>query len=525
MDGPGRMVLNERQYSTTAMTTASNQGEADDNSHKDEAVDPVDLSDLENLKLGPDWESARQSTPGPSRSADENRGRSREHKTTVRRDRRPAQSSRNSPRGEGGRARGEKGFSRPREHGERRPATLFKPVVEVSFYPAEEPFKVLTRTMRNSYRTYELFEIARLILEKKERFVVVIRPHPDQEGESPERGNLFISIPDGIPFQSGDEAMSHVFGSCMAHFFDMEETEIDPPKGNFQFVNRCTLTGEWLGPPNYHRYQEFLQEHFSQKISNLSYDDYLKKVETVRDDEAVREWLEKMKRVTRYRTRETNEGSEPLTFYSFEEAKKHLLTNRRNDLVQQVDSVRIEGRQLDRLPPGKIRRSIEAVLEQQRRFPLDTANHLRSRLRKMKFHIYKKGPKGISYVCAAKRKFRDPSMPLAEGAEKLIRFIEENPYIKAGELPSSFLGLEKSPVNEDSSKDESSSKADTDKSSSGEEKKATPLAYPNTPELRRLNQDLRWLVSEGYVTEYGDGRLYASPEIKTSNPRTEKEKK
>ena len=31
--------------------------------------------------------------------------------------------------------------------------------------------------------------------------------------------------------------------------------------------------------------------------------------------------------------------------------------------------------------------------------------------------------------------------------------------------------------------------------------------------LRHLMLDLRWLITEGYVTEYGDGRLFAPPPI------------
>ena len=40
---------------------------------------------------------------------------------------------------------------------------------------------------------------------------------------------------------------------------------------------------------------------------------------------------------------------------------------------------------------------------------------------------------------------------------------------------------------------------------------ATALTAEDQSKLTRLNGDLRWLVTEGYVTEFIDGRLFAAP--------------
>jgi hypothetical protein len=39
----------------------------------------------------------------------------------------------------------------------------------------------------------------------------------------------------------------------------------------------------------------------------------------------------------------------------------------------------------------------------------------------------------------------------------------------------------------------------------------SPLTPEQQEKLRRMTIDLRWLVQEGYVTEFGDGRLFAPP--------------
>jgi hypothetical protein len=93
------------------------------------------------------------------------------------------------------------------------------------------------------------------------------------------------------------------------------------------------------------------------------------------------------------------------------------------------------------MPQGEIRRAIEGALERQRKFPLDTANALRGRLRREHFTIFKKGSKGVSYVCAVKRKFRVPGQTFADSIGALISFVEAHPMIRASELPIKLLGI------------------------------------------------------------------------------------
>jgi len=189
----------------------------------------------------------------------------------------------------------------------------------------------------------------------------------------------------------------------------------------------------------------------------------------------------------------------PVTFDSMEEARAHLLANARDKVVRSVEHARFHGKIIETIPPGEIRRAVEGTLERQHRFPLDTANALRGRLRREGFTIFKKGSKGISYVCAVKRKFRVPGQVFAETIGNLISFIEAHPMIKASELPAKFLNI--APV------------AAPAAPVAGE---APPAPAPMlTPEQRtqlgRMQGDLAWLVHEGYVTEFIDGRLFAAP--------------
>lgn len=534
----------------------------------------LDLSSLQDLNFGPDWsDSAR---------AAESRGKGKPAKggggKRPQRDRRPDRPPRRQDAGQadgaprqerfvgGGRPpRGERRDGGPRR--DRQSAPPFKPVVDVAFYPEDTPFKALCHAMRGNCRTYELFEIARLILDKPDRFVVVLHP---KKNEGPQE--FFTSVPDGLPFTSEDQAVSHVLKHHLDKFAQMEEIEVDPPKGNFPAINKCGVTGALLGPPNYHRYQSLLHEHHAVNLPNMPYEKFLSRIESVKDEAVVQQWIEKMRKETRYVVKMSDDEAQ--AFDNLESLKFYLVNQRKAEVVRPTNQARFSGAQAEQLPNGPLKDSIFGWREQQQRFPLETANNLRGRLRRMHFTIYKRGSKGASFVCAVKRKFRTPQTRLAESLQELIDFIEKHPNINVAELPEQFLGIDvkkaKTPVEVPTEKapdieavpDEEAQKivekheqkraarqaAEAGEAPAGSEATAeaaeaveapesaepeaveapAPQAEPvaedkpatakpaasdslEDPNLRQLMFDLRWLVTEGYVTEYGDGRLFAPP--------------
>ena len=188
---------------------------------------------------------------------------------------------------------------------------------------------------------------------------------------------------------------------------------------------------------------------------------------------------------------------------------------------------------------------------------------LRGRLRRHNFTVYKKGSKGVSFVCAVKRKFRDESTVFSESIQGLISFIEANQEISAAKLPMEYLGIDADklaaataqpqpsapeppaePVNEGTEASAEAPEPEPAEPEPAEAEASAPVgeaevteAAPapkevEVPELSaeekaRLNtlmSDLRWLVREGYVTEYGDGRLFASPVQPKPKPKPKVEK-
>ncbi len=294
--------------------------------------------------------------------------------------------------------------------------------------------------MRNNCRTYELFEIAHLILEKPERYVVMLEPKPAL-AHAPQ--SFWLSLPDHLPFETEEAAINHVLATNLDHFVETEEVEVEAPKGNFPVIHKCGVTGRLIGPPNYHRYQALLQEHHAANCPQLPFSRFKERLESVKGEEVVAEWATQMSKQKRYKLKKP-EADTPEFFESLESLRYLLSTRRKSELVKQTDQVRLAGPALGKLPRGIIRDSIEAELEFQRRFPLITANNLRGRLRRLRFTIYKKGGKGVSYVCAVKRKFRDGQRKFSESIQELFDFLDAHPMMTVADLPEQFLGIKPS---------------------------------------------------------------------------------
>ena len=468
----------------------------------------IDLSQLQGFSFGTQWAKDKDS---PSQGRDHSERPHREDRMggpggPDRRDRRafrrPAGEGQPAPSRDAYQGQGDRGPRRePGEYtGQRRGAPggerqerqdrgpYDSPYFNAAFFPEDTSFNALVKTIRSSARTIELFEIARTVLGKPDRFVVVVARKPrGAEASEAQQQPIYISVPDSIPFESEEAAVAHVMGTHLDTFFSRADVEVDPPKGNYLVINRCGVTGELLGPPNYHRYNQMVQQHFAAKVSRMPFETFRARIETVRDPEVVNQWLEKMKKVTRFTLKApVAEGQTVPTFDNIEDARAYLLANAKDSIFKAVDHARFHGKLLETMPRGEILMAIEGAYERQLRFPLDTANQLRGRLRREHFTIFKKGSKGVSYVCAVKRKFRVPGQVFGESIGKLISFIEEHPLVKAGELGSKMLGFTPPPD-------------------------GTPYPVEQKEKIMRTQGDLIWLVREGYVTEFIDGGLYAPP--------------
>ncbi|MDE6576349.1 MAG: hypothetical protein K2L24_03060 [Opitutales bacterium] len=367
----------------------------------------------------------------------------------------------------------------PRRFQERR---IVPPPFEVQFYQEDQSFDLLLEEMRKSGKTYELFTVAKLILQKPERFVVTIRRKPDAEGVI---APLYLSLLDDLPFESEREAMMYIVDHHVAEFFDIQEEEVEPPKGSFTCVHRCGITGQLLSAPNYHRYKTILRDHFNSKIHSMSFERFLTKIETTKDEADIQQWVESMRHKVTYTPKALDESITDLApIETLEGVRNYLLKYYRDRILRDVTTVRILGTACASLPSVPLLRAINFYLTRQRQFPLDTANNLRNRFRRAGFGIYRKGKNGISYVCAMKRKFRTDEDVFTPTIHALITFLEPLEKIDLAKIQHGYI-------------------------------EANQLAESEVLE------GLNWLIHEGYVVAYENGELFLNPKLPAPKPKEE----
>ena len=167
--------------------------------------------------------------------------------------------------------------------------------VRVTIAPDPQAVHLIGKEVHAVARVYPLFDVAKILLAEKVRCRAVF--------EAPEphapliRGKL-----DECVFLTREEAVRHLWNSELRNeLIEQETIEVDPPTGNFQAIARCGISGEWLGPVNFHSYQTNLRRLHRERFANMPFEIYSSKVRTERGEEAVNAWLETMKKKTRWR--------------------------------------------------------------------------------------------------------------------------------------------------------------------------------------------------------------------------------
>lgn len=364
----------------------------------------------------------------------------------------------------------------------------FEPIVDVAFYQNDEPFKAMVAMMQTSCKTYKLFNVARLMLEKPENFVVTIKKKPNANGELEP---LYLSLPDGVPFETEQDVVLHIARHHMDKFFDITEIDVEKPKGNFTSVHRCGITGKLLAPPNYHKYRAIVKEHYESEIKFMSFGKFMSKIEIVHDEAEIQKWLEQMSRRLIYKPKMPENTDDLPKIESISEAKQYLLENFKDKAIKESIMLRIPGTVLVTMQRCLLKKSIDYAWLWQKRIPLDTANRLRGKFRSFHFSVYKNGKSGISYVCAARRKFVPSNSVFTNEIRQLIEFLEKNNGIKISEL---------------------------------EQKIRNPTSGISAP-IEEIAKNLNWLIHEGYVIEYEDGKLETLPKMEEPREKSEKSEK
>jgi hypothetical protein len=434
---------------------------------------PTTTEDLLDLKLLPAWvnEPARPNDyanfEGEDSRSDERGGRRPPQRTRDRDRRTPQSREQRSRRPRSDRPGGAPPDENHRGRDDRRERPPVQPIaVMVRFIPHAPAFNSVIAQIKSGSVAYSVFALARLFLEKPERYDVQLTSAEDRP--------LFQLGESGAVASDRTILEASAFTSARDDFYTVEVTQSEPLKGNFTNVARCRLSGTLLGPTNHHNYQPQLRNLYEARFSRrMSFVDYQKQVEIVSDAAVVEEWKEQARNVTTY-TAKT--GEPPLTFTNAAEVERHFRQHHLPGLLRGAHELTIDGVLSRRLPDRALGRAIEEAWSAETRSPSKMMQELSAGLRQAGLNIFRHR-RGMLFVSPIRaRVFSHESAGVSASINAILEKVKSTPGINRKQLA---------------------------------EQLAPAGAEPADLERAKLTlaSDLHWLVSEGYVIEFNDGSL------------------
>jgi len=341
----------------------------------------------------------------------------------------------------------------------------------VAFLPQTSAFENVAAQIKNATAAFSLYALARLFLQKPERYRVRLT--------APETQPAFFRLSESSVI-GGDRAAleASAFRLLRQEYYQSEVTLSDPVKGNFSSVARERSTGTLLGPTNHHEYQPQLRRFYEQRFSRrMSFPDFQRQIEIVSDPALVEQWKEEARKVTKFTTRREQA---PQTFHSEQEAERHFREKHLPGLVLETREAEIDGVSSRQLRDRGFARVIENAWAAEERSPSKMMQELSGRFRAAGLHIFRHR-KGMLFVSPIRPKPIEESS-VSDSVRTILETMKTSPRITRKELATKLLG------------------------ESGNEDARMKLA-----------SDLRWLVREGHVLEFNDGSLDL-PRVKAKEP-------
>jgi hypothetical protein len=272
------------------------------------------------------------------------------------------------------------------------------------------------------------------------------------------------------------------------------------------------MSGKILGPPNHHDYQNQLRKLHAERFSRMPFDAFKSRVKIVKDEEVVKKWVEDQSFTTEYTCLNV---PEPLKLPSREEVEKHFRAVHKDTIIKPVESHTVGGVLSRNLRCQALQQLVRSDWERQKYFPLQLATGLSRQFATHGLHFFKVN-KTFTHVSVARPQFLDlETTPVSESIKSIVGHINTHPKCTRRQLIEALAPSPKKPRIIEI-KPSAPTAAAPAPAASGEAAAAPqdapaaptpPPADEPTAEQTVIIADLHWLVHQGHVLEFADGRM------------------
>jgi hypothetical protein len=395
------------------------------------------------------------------------------------------------------------------------------PELNVAFIPEEKGVEQLARQIRMTGRAYPLFQIAQLILQKAERYSVLLTAKKKTDGTPAQE--IYVCALDDTPWLSEDEAVAHVLKHHFATFYQTDRTPCEPPKGVYTFVAQCGMSGAILGPPNYHDYQNQLRKLHAEKFARMPFDMFKSRVKIVKDEAVVKKWIEEQSSKIEYTCLNV---PEPLKLPTLEEVEKHFRATHKDAIIKPVETYTVAGAPSRTLRSSGLQQLIRQEWEHQRHFPLPIATKLSQQFASHGLQFFKVD-RTFTHVSVARPQYLDiESNPVSDGIKRIVDYINANAKCTRKKLIEALAPTPKVVAVPQAATPATAVPVAEGEAAPAPAKPVEPAAPEPTPEQTAVMVDLHWLIHQGAVLEFADGRMETAkkPLPKPAKPEKKEEK-
>jgi hypothetical protein len=379
-------------------------------------------------------------------------------------------------------------FDRPPREDHRPPPPPPNPFpwLRIAFSATPAAVETVVAQVRQTGKTFSLFDIARILLRNPASYTVDVTSAPKQ----PE-GPFYVVDEDRSTWLTQEAAVRHLLRKKREELYRAETVEVEAPKGNFPVIAVCGMSGALLGPPNHHDFERRLCDLHRARFSNMNFATFRSRLKMERDPETIEKWRAEASKATVYYPRE---GENPEKLADLAAVERHFAEHFAPAHIQFVDVANVPGDPKSTAVDPALAPLLNHACEEEARFPLRLAQSLSRSLSAagLRFH---KSPNRTTFVSASRPRYLDlEAIAVSDSIRKILETIRGKKSLRRGQL----LGL-LAPAATPAPSPEPAAETPA-----AEAPAPAPVA---DPAREAVINDLLWLTHEGYVIEYADGRL------------------
>ena len=326
--------------------------------------------------------------------------------------------------------------------------------------PKKEVLQQIKDQMRKTGISYGLADICDTIIAKNQRYLIKL----SLEEKDVEKGALFtITKIDGKVFTTREKALDHLLVKHFDEAFAKKEESEEMPKKSFQYVYQCPKTNKLLPPNNYHNFSEVVRQHIFTNNIDLTFENFVSKLKKTEESERIEEWISTPLKSFKYAI----SGKEDTWYDSIEKLRSACFNSSESNLLISQQIVKIDGSDLNLLETH-VSDQFNTFFKIKGKWINELFVACLVNFKKSNFTIFKSNEKKHTYASAYKRRNLD-SNSLNEISTKIIGVLKKEKIIKKGKL--------------------------------------VKIEELVKFESKKVLIEIKWLVKEGYISEFANGNL------------------